>query len=270
MNSCTFCWRAYPEEVGAPDTKKLQIGQWDDPVTLVDGFIAAHRKLLTGMGGHPRVDRKMWEESKNPKHVALSVLGEPVTYPKLSELLREFHTRGISTFLVTAGTVPVAIENMIKGEILPTQFYLSMGGYDEDSYNQFMRAKFPDGWKRYNRSIELTSQMKTRRVVRTTLMKNLNMIHPAKWAELILKTGVEYIEVKAYAAVGYSRARVGLDHMPQHEEIKEFARQLAAHTGYLYAAEHEPSRIVLLCKDQEAADNRMIDFQRFINLDRFR
>jgi len=260
FNSCTYCWRAHPEEFGTSDS--LQIREWDDPKTIVDGFITAHRKLLSGMGGNKNVDRKIWEESRNPKHVALSVLGEPITYPKLTDLLKEFHGRGISTFLVTAGTVPVAIEKMINGGTLPTQFYLSMGGYDKSSYEKFMQPKVPDGWKKYNKSIELMSKMKTRRAVRMTCMRNLNMLHPEEWAKLLTKTDAEYIEIKAYAAVGYSRARLGMDYMPLHSEIQEFAKELEAETGYIYAAEHIPSRVVLLCKDQEALANRIIDFSK--------
>jgi len=260
-NNCIYCWRAHPEELGAQDAR-LQIRQWDGPETIVDGFIAAHRKLLSGMGGHDKADRKVWESSRSPKHVALSVLGEPVAYPRITELLAEFHNRGISTFLVTAGTAPAAIEKMAKGGVLPTQFYLSMGGYDEESYNRFMKPKVAVGWKNYRKSIKLMSGMKTRRAVRTTLMCGLNMVHPEKWARLILETGAEYLEAKAYAAVGYSRQRVGMDHMPRHEEVREFARELEAHTGYIYAAEHRPSRVVLLCKNQEALENRIIDFSR--------
>ena len=48
--------------------------------------------------------------------------------------------------------------------------------------------------------------------------------------------------------------------MPKHEEIKDFASKLAGLTGYIETAEHRPSRIVLLCRDKESKDNRIIDF----------
>ena len=88
------------------------------------------------------------------------------------------------------------------------------------------------------------------------------MIHPEKYAKIILRADPDYVEVKAYMAVGYSRKRVGMPGMPKHEEIQEFAGRLAEETGYLYTDEHRLSRIILLCRDKDAKENRFIDFSK--------
>jgi len=50
--------------------------------------------------------------------------------------------------------------------------------------------------------------------------------------------------------------------MPRHEEIREFAKKIAELTGYIYTDEHEESRVVLLCRDEESVKNRIIDFDK--------
>lgn len=39
------------------------------------------------------------------RHCALSLVGEPIMYPHINELLAELHRRHISTFLVTNAQV---------------------------------------------------------------------------------------------------------------------------------------------------------------------
>ena len=263
FNKCVFCWRAQTGEVTS-DPDGIQITEWDDPEEIIDELIKGQRVLLTGMGGHHNVDKKMWIESQTPKHAALSVLGEPIVYPRFTELLKAFHSRGISTFLVTAGSSPSSIERMMTGGALPTQFYLSLAAYDKKSYDEYVRPKEADGWERYLSSLDLMKKMKgrTRTVLRMTLMKDRNMNYPEKYAEIIRRADPDYVEVKAYMAVGYSRKRVGMPGMPKYEEIQEFARQLAEKTGYIYTDEHKPSRVILLCRDEDVKESRFIDFSK--------
>jgi len=48
--------------------------------------------------------------------------------------------------------------------------------------------------------------------------------------------------------VGFARARLNIESMPSHAEIKAFAEELARETGYGIIDESEPSRVVLLKK----------------------
>ena len=60
-------------------------------------------------------------EAAKPKHVAISYDGEPTMYRRIGELIHEFRTRGISTFVVTNGTFPERIKELQQTDNLPTQ-----------------------------------------------------------------------------------------------------------------------------------------------------
>jgi tRNA wybutosine-synthesizing protein 1 len=109
-----------------------------------------------------------------------------------------------------------------------------------------------------NETLELFSSLRTRRVARLTLCKNLNLKDAAGYARLIEKTGVEFVEPKSYMAVGFSRARLGPDFMASHDEIMEFAGELVAESGYSLTGEQRASRVALLCRDDSAEKNRLI------------
>lgn len=265
FNQCLFCWRAQPGEAGVesdPDLNKID--EWDEPKEIVEKMIEAQRKLLSGIGGHYSVDKELWKEAQNPRHIALSVLGEPIVYPRLKELLEEFHSRGMSTFIVTAGSAPGAIKKMIDEDYFPTQLYLSMAAYDKESFNKIVRPINKDGWERYLQSLDLLKEAgnHTRTVIRMTLIKGLNLSNPEKYAELIKRANPHYVEVKAYMAVGFSRKRIGLPGMPYMDEIKDFAEKLAKEIGYIITDEHKDSRIYLLSRDKKAEENRIIDFSK--------
>ena len=241
---------------GAPAT------QWDSPKEIVDGFIREQQRIVSGYGGNERVKKELWEEAKKPRHVALSLTGETILYAHLLELLKEFHSRGISTFLVTNGIYPQVVRKMIWEKVFPTQFYASMSAWDEASYNNVCRPLIPNAWSKFLETLELLKQMQCRTVIRMTLVKNLNMEAVKEYAELIKSSNAHYVECKAFMSVGPARERLGLERMPLHSEIQEFARELAKETGYVHSAEHEQSRCVLLCRDGEAQKNRLIDFEK--------
>ncbi|MGC8676595.1 MAG: hypothetical protein ACP5T3_03750, partial [Candidatus Micrarchaeia archaeon] len=85
------------------------------------------------------------------------------------------------------------------------------------------------------------------------------------YAALIKRAMPNYVEVKGFSFVGGARGEQRALHyedMPLHVEIREFAKKLADLTGYAVTAEHEESRVVLLCRDAESQKNRIIDFDR--------
>jgi tRNA wybutosine-synthesizing protein 1 len=76
--------------------------------------------------------------------------------------------------------------------------------------------------------------------------------HPELYAKLIEKANPTYIEPKAYMHVGFSRLRLSFENMPSHEEIRNFADDLAKETGYSILDEAKESRVVLLSKLEKA------------------
>ena len=237
--SCIFCWRAIEYNQG------YVLEDADEPEDIVEGCIDAQRKLLIGYKGIlDRINRRKFEEAWNPKHAAISLIGEPTIYPRLSELIEVFHKRGFTTFLVTNGMLPEVLENL---DPLPTQLYISVESYDKELQRKINRPIFNDAWSRLLRSLEIFSGLKTRRVMRITLIKGINM-DADKFTKLIELAEPTYIETKAYMYVGYSKYRLKPENMPRHEEVLKFAERLSEATGYKIKDDVLDSRVVLLAK----------------------
>jgi len=261
-HACVFCWRMMPEEgLKFKDMPKKGFA-WDKPKEIVGGFIEAHRKTVSGFGGNPKTSKKIFAEANNPKHVALSLTGEPSMYPYIGELLEEFHKRGISTFLVTNGTYPFMVG---KWETLPTQLYVSLVAPNKEVYLKAIRPDSPILWEQYMKTLGMLPELgkKTRTVLRMTLTRNVNTQPISGYAGQILLAKPHYVEVKSVVFVGGARLKergLSTESMLKMEEMREYAKELAKLTGYLYAGEHVPSRIVLLCRDEKALKTRIIDF----------
>jgi len=235
---CQFCWRAIELTLGQ------KIADEDEPKFIVEGLLEAQKQLLSGLGGIPH-NEKYLKEAYIPSNVAISLSGEPTCYSRLSDLIKEFHKRNITTFLVTNGTFPERLEVL---ETLPTQLYVSLCSNSKEMFEKVQKPLIKDAWERLNKTLELFPSIKTRRVIRLTMVKDLNMVEPEKYAKLIEKALPNFIEVKSFMSVGFSRQRLPYSVMPSHEEIKEFAEKIANSTGYRISDEKRDSRVVLLKK----------------------
>jgi len=220
------------------------MGEVDEPSDILDGAILAQKQLLSGFGGNPEVDKKKLQEAKSPKHCAISLAGEPMIYPKISDFIQECRKRGMTTFLVTNGLHPDILEEVAE----PTQLYISVVAPDHRIYEAICQPQVDDGWGRLNQSLELMPSFKCRKVIRLTLVKGLNLEEAPGYAGLINRAEPDFIETKAYMHVGFARARLKIESMPRLAEIKAFSQDLARETGYEIVDESEPSRVVLLKK----------------------
>src|SRR3989344_404819 len=84
-NRCQFCWRGEKAPV-----QETWSGKVDEPTFILEESKKAHLKLLEGFNGNPNVVQHYVKEHKDIKHVALSLTGEPIAYPRINELLDEF------------------------------------------------------------------------------------------------------------------------------------------------------------------------------------
>ena len=107
-NKCVFCWRHHKNPVGREWRWKT-----DDPKMIVEEAVNMHIDMIKETRGIPGIQMDRWTEAHTVRHCALSLVGEPIMYPKINELLDELHQRKISTFLVTNGQHPKAIEDLI-------------------------------------------------------------------------------------------------------------------------------------------------------------
>lgn len=241
---CLFCWRIQPDDINI-HFNETSINYWDNPTIIVDECIKAQQRILSGYKNHAKIDKKRYLEAIQPRHAAISLAGEPTLYPELSDLIREFHRKSFTTFLVTNGTVPEVIEEL--GEE-PTQLYISVCAPNEDVFKQVCRPNVAEAWKKLNKSLELLTSFTCPTVIRLTLVRHLNLNDVEGYAKIITTTKPTYVEPKGYVYVGMSRRRLKFENMPNHKEIREFGKKLSYLTGYKIIDESIPSKVLLLSK----------------------
>ena len=216
-NRCTFCWRGYKAPVSKEWTWNV-----NDPEMIFEGSKEAHHKLLVGFAGSDKKVDKIYEDSKEIKHVALSLTGEPIIYPKINELLVKYNKDGVSTFMVTNAQYWEQIRDLEP----VTQLYLSIDAPNKELLKEVDKPLFTDYWERMNKSLDELAKKKERTCIRLTMIKGVNDVDPEKYAKLIEKGKADFIEVKSYMHVGASQGRLGRENMPLHEEVVVFSKEL--------------------------------------------
>lgn len=238
--NCSYCWRAHPSDLGL---KREPIPeQWDDPNEIIDAAIEKQRDLISGFKGNPEVNMKKFREAQNPNQAAISLTGEPTMYPKIGELIKAFHKRDFTTFLVTNGAFPKRLKEIPE----PTNLYISLDAPNKELFNKIDKPQPENAWEKLNESLSLLSSFSNRTLLRITLIQDLNMKNPGKYAEFLEEYEPDFVECKAFMAVGYSQERLNYEQMPSHKETKEFAKKIAKECSYEVINEKEESRVVLL------------------------
>jgi len=227
---CLFCWRSQEYEV----VEKEEI----DPRELVEKIPAFQKKALSGYKVSPYVTPERFSEALNPNMAAVSLSGEPTCYSKLPELLDLLNGKGYTTFLVSNGTKP-----WVLSECRPYQLYMSLDAPDEETYKRVCRPA-GDYWEYLQESLSLLG--KRRSALRITLVEGINDFAPEKYAAMIQEAGPDFVEVKGYMFLGYSRNRLQRSNMPEHECVKAFAGEIAKHCEYDISDESPISRVVCM------------------------
>jgi tRNA wybutosine-synthesizing protein 1 len=241
---CLFCWRAQSGDLRITwDEMKLPL--WDAPETIAEGSVKAQHRILSGYKGNTETNQQKFKEALTPRHVAISLTGEPTLYQHVGELVQAFHGRGFTTFLVSNGTAPSVLAELNEE---PTQLYISVCASDEETYNHVCQPQIPKAWEKLKETLELLPSFKCPTVIRITSVQGLNMENIEGYAKLIERANPTYIEPKAYMHVGFSRLRLGYDSMPDYQEIREFAGRIAEETSYNIIDESRESRVVLLSR----------------------
>jgi tRNA wybutosine-synthesizing protein 1 len=241
---CKFCWRDTSFTYPKWNIKENKKSVADPPDKLLDEAIEQQAHLLSGFKGNDKVDMKKWKEAQSPKHLAISLAGEPTLYPLISDLILETRKRKMTSFLVSNGTNPKTLQEME----MPSQLYVTVAAPNEEIYKKTCFPLQKQAWKNLNITLESFSSFSTRKVIRLTLVKKLNFLNPKQYANLIDKSGPDFVEVKAFMSVGFSRARIPYEDMPLHTEIQEFAKQISDEISYPIVDEKKDSRVVLLSR----------------------
>ncbi|MGC9116311.1 MAG: 4-demethylwyosine synthase TYW1 [Conexivisphaera sp.] len=244
---CPFCWR--------PHGSRGEPAEWDGPDEVVEGAVRAQRRLLIGYKGNASADMRRFLEAMFPRHFAISLDGEPTIYPWLRELVAAVRSRGMTAFLVTNGSLPGRLRELRA--VPPHNLYVSLYGSSEDMLERAARPAFRGAWERVMESVSMMSDFESagsNTVLRLTLVRGLNMADPDGYARAIASGSPMFVELKGYTWVGESTRRLSIDAMPTLDELRTFARELGARTGYLEAEVDPRSRVVMLARDAESLE----------------
>ena len=256
---CKFCWRGQKAPVASE-----WYGPIDSPEHIINHSIDEHIKLLQGFKGmgSEKHNKKAISEMKNVRHVALSLTGEPITYPLINEILKAFHKRKISTFLVTNAQYPEQIKKIDK----VTQLYLSIDAPNKKLMKKIDRPLFSDFCERMLKCLDILKTRDYRTCIRLTMIKNENMHDEKGYAELIRRGNPDFVELKSYVWVGASQNYYLVKNMPTMNEMKKFMNKLLKKLPeYEYMREHLPSRAILLMK-KSLNKKAWINFPKFFEL----
>jgi len=268
-NKCVFCWRHHKNPVGTEWRWKT-----DDPDFIVAEAVDLHRTMINEMRGVPGVQPERLVEADTVKHCALSLVGEPIMYPRINEMLKALHERKISTFLVTNAQFPESIRDLEP----ITQLYVSIDASTRDSLKAIDRPLFKDFWERFLESLKYMEEKKQRTVYRLTLVKSWNMEEADSYVELIETGQPDFIEIKSVTYCGKSDASsLTMQNVPWHQETCSFSEAIAnrlAERGisarYSIATEHEHSCCVLLAREDKFKPNGVwhtwIDYAKYHTL----
>lgn len=229
---CLFCWRSFEHEM----KEEVQCA----PETILTGIQNLQKKALAGYNAilDNTVTPEKWQEALEPRHIAISLSGEPTLYRYLPELVDLFNKTGYSTFLVSNGTHPEVL-----ARCRPFQMYVSLDAPDEETYHKICRP-LGDFWESIRESLFLLSDRRS--AIRITLVHGHNDHSPEGYARLIQDSGARFVEVKGYMYLGYSRNRLKRENMPEHVAVRSFAERIASAGGYVIRDENRLSRVVCL------------------------
>jgi len=267
-NKCVFCWRHHTNPVAKEWKWKV-----DKPEFLVKEAVENHLQLIKSLRGVPGVQADRFIEAQTIRHCALSLVGEPILYPYVNELVSLLHSRAISTFMVTNAQFPEKLDSLIP----VTQLYLSIDAATKDTLKAIDRPLFEDFWERFIDSIKSLRKKGQRTVFRLTLVKDHNMEEIKNYAELVMLGVPDFIEVKGVTYCGTNEAsHLTIQNTPFHVEVVNFCKTLCAEINeqlpiYEIACEHEHSLCVLIAnKKKFYKDDKWhtwIDYSKFFELE---
>ncbi|KAK9867791.1 hypothetical protein WJX84_004895 [Apatococcus fuscideae] len=263
-NKCVFCWRHHTNPVG-----REWRWQMDDPNMIVEGAIEMHRKMIKEYRGVPGVKPERIAEGMQMRHCALSLVGEPIMYPKLNAILAGLHQRHISSFLVTNAQFPEQLRNLDP----VTQLYVSVDAATRDSLKAVDRPLFKDFWERFQLCLQLLKAKQQRTVYRLTLVQGWNMEELQDYVKLLDLGQPDFIEIKGVTYCGSTGASsLTMKNVPYHKDVVEFGRAVEAASNGVYglACEHQHSCCILLARKDRFLVNGIwhtwIDYARFQEL----
>ena len=272
-NKCVFCWRHGTNPVSTT-------WRWvvDPPDLIFEGAKREHYKKIKMMRGVPGVRAERFAEAMRIRHCALSLVGEPVFYPRINEFIDLLHSERISTFLVCNAQHPPELARLKR----VTQLYVSIDAGTKAALRAIDRPLHRDFWERTMQCLDIVRARRRwqRTVYRLTLVKAFNVApeEVAGYADLIARGLPCFVEIKGVTYCGTSTSKgagLTMGNVPFYTEVLEFVellRTALAERGLAYgvAAEHAHSCCVLLADEarfcREGRWRSVIDYGRYFEL----
>lgn len=266
-NKCVFCWRHGTNPVSTS-------WRWvvDDPREIFEGAKKGHYEKIRALKGVPGVRAERFSEAMRVRHCALSLVGEPIFYPRINEFVDLLHGERISSFLVCNAQHPEQLVQLKK----ITQLYVSIDASNKESLRRIDRPLHRDFWERFERCLDILRERRfeMRTVFRLTLVKGFNVEEVEGYADLVARGLPCFVEVKGVTFCGTSTTKgVGLtmQNVPFYEEVCAFVDALEKalekrELSYGIAAEHAHSCCVLLASTRFKINGKWctrIDYEKF-------
>jgi len=188
-------------------------------------------------------------EAMYPNHAAISLDGEPLLYPRISEFVHEFKKLNMTTFIVTNGTLP---EKIGKLDPLPSQLYITLPAPNEKIYKKTCRPMIKNGWKKINESLNLIESLACRTLVRLTAVKDLNFKdqYIKEYIKIIEKANPNFFEIKGFTLQAKAlliKERLKSDkplqsYFPEYNYLEEIALKFEELSGFPLIYKNKASR----------------------------
>ena len=243
---------------------------------IFQGAKEGHYKKIKMLRGVPGVRAERFAEAMRIRHCALSLVGEPIFYPRINEFVSLLHGEGVSTFLVCNAQHPEQLAALDR----VTQLYVSIDASNRESLRRIDRPLHRDFWERFQRCLDIMREKRLiqRTVFRLTLVKGFNVEDEVVgYANLVEKALPGFVEVKGVTYCGTSSsagAGLTMQNVPFYEEVAAFVVALdheLRRRGLKYgiAAEHAHSCCILIASERFLVNGRWhtrIDYDRFFEL----
>jgi len=232
------------------------IGSRDDLEVLINRELTSPDEIM-----------QAHSEATIPNHAAISLDGEPLLYPRISEFVQEFKDRNMTTFIVTNGTLPEKIEKL---DPLPTQLYITLPAADEQIYKKVCRPMTKNGWNKIMESLDLINSLSCRTVVRLTAIKDLNVNERLinNYIKFIENANPDFFEIKGFTLQAKALLikerlksdKLVQDYFPEYDYLENLTLKFEKLSGYPLIYKNKASRDFLFAinwdKDKDPRINK--------------
>jgi tRNA wybutosine-synthesizing protein 1 len=122
------------------------------------------------------------------------------------------------------------------------------------------KPKIKGAWEKLLKTISIFSKLKTRKVIRFTLIKGINdnPSYVKKYVKLFEKSNADFLEVKSYMYLGESRNNLKIDNMPSFTDVASYAHLLEKESKVFKIIDDVPQSRIVLLKNKKSKYNKYI------------